>query len=186
MPRLRASVSAPRPLSCAGIRIARRPSYSGLYLGRGASHASPSRPLASQTGRGLSPENTGYVYYHISAYWQVHRKQEAMGALRYLYALSRDVSRAADESILARARERGLLEIALHNPRDVTTDRHHIVDDYPYGGGAGMVMKPEPLFTAVEAARALAHRWADHPAQSAGARLQQEIARALAGEPRLR
>lgn len=55
-----------------------------------------------------------------------------------------------DESILARARERGLLEIALHNPRDVTTDRHHIVDDYPYGGGAGMVMKPEPLFTAVE------------------------------------
>ena len=57
-----------------------------------------------------------------------------------------------DESILARARERGLLEIALHNPRDVTTDRHHIVDDYPYGGGAGMVMKPEPLFAAVEAA----------------------------------
>jgi tRNA (guanine37-N1)-methyltransferase len=55
-----------------------------------------------------------------------------------------------DESILARARERGLVEILLHNPRDVTTDRHHIVDDYPYGGGAGMVMKPEPLFAAVE------------------------------------
>jgi tRNA (guanine37-N1)-methyltransferase len=56
-----------------------------------------------------------------------------------------------DESILARARARGLVEILLHNPRDVTTDRHHIVDDYPYGGGAGMVMKPEPLFAAVEA-----------------------------------
>jgi tRNA (guanine37-N1)-methyltransferase len=55
-----------------------------------------------------------------------------------------------DESIIARARERGLVEIALHNPRDVTTDRHHVVDDYPYGGGAGMVMKPEPIFTAVE------------------------------------
>jgi tRNA (guanine37-N1)-methyltransferase len=55
-----------------------------------------------------------------------------------------------DESILARARERGLIEVALHNPRDVTTDRHHVVDDYPYGGGAGMVMKPEPLFEAVE------------------------------------
>ncbi|HLJ80334.1 MAG TPA: tRNA (guanosine(37)-N1)-methyltransferase TrmD, partial [Ktedonobacterales bacterium] len=55
------------------------------------------------------------------------------------------------ESILARAQARGLLEIVLHNPRDVTTDRHHIVDDYPYGGGAGMVMKPEPLFAAVEA-----------------------------------
>ncbi len=55
-----------------------------------------------------------------------------------------------DESIIARARERGLVEINAWNPRDVTTDRHHIVDDYPYGGGAGMVMKPGPIFTAVE------------------------------------
>jgi tRNA (guanine37-N1)-methyltransferase len=55
-----------------------------------------------------------------------------------------------DESIIARARERGLVEINTWNPRDVTTDRHHIVDDYPYGGGAGMVMKPDPIFTAVE------------------------------------
>ncbi len=54
------------------------------------------------------------------------------------------------ESMLKRAQERGLLSIALHNIRDVTTDKHHIVDDYPYGGGAGMVMKPEPIFTAVE------------------------------------
>jgi tRNA (guanine37-N1)-methyltransferase len=56
-----------------------------------------------------------------------------------------------DESIIARARARGLVEIALHNPRDATSDRHHVVDDYPYGGGAGMVMKPDPLFAAVEA-----------------------------------
>src|SRR5205085_11682207 len=55
------------------------------------------------------------------------------------------------ESILKRAQEQGLLSIALHNIRDATTDKHHIVDDYPYGGGAGMVMKPEPIFTAVEA-----------------------------------
>ena len=55
-----------------------------------------------------------------------------------------------DESIIARARERGLVEINAWNPREVTTDRHHIVDDYPYGGGAGMVMKPDPIFTAVE------------------------------------
>ncbi|MDQ6659339.1 MAG: tRNA (guanosine(37)-N1)-methyltransferase TrmD [Chloroflexota bacterium] len=55
------------------------------------------------------------------------------------------------ESILKRAQERGLLSIALHNIRDATTDKHHIVDDYPYGGGAGMVMKPEPIFAAVEA-----------------------------------
>ncbi|MBA2287234.1 MAG: tRNA (guanosine(37)-N1)-methyltransferase TrmD [Ktedonobacteraceae bacterium] len=54
------------------------------------------------------------------------------------------------ESILKRARERELLSIALHNIRDATTDKHHVVDDYPYGGGAGMVMKPEPVFAAVE------------------------------------
>src|ERR1700738_2430308 len=54
------------------------------------------------------------------------------------------------ESILKRAQERGLLSIALHNIRDATTDKHHVVDDYPYGGGAGMVMKPEPIFSAVE------------------------------------
>ena len=54
------------------------------------------------------------------------------------------------ESILKRAQERGLLSIALHDIRAATTDKHHVVDDYPYGGGAGMVMKPEPLFAAVE------------------------------------
>lgn len=54
------------------------------------------------------------------------------------------------ESILKRAQEQGLLSIALHNIRDATTDKHHIVDDYPYGGGAGMVMKPDPIFTSVE------------------------------------
>ena len=55
------------------------------------------------------------------------------------------------ESIIKRAQERGLLDIALHDIRTITTDRHHVVDDYPYGGGAGMVMKPEPTFNAIEA-----------------------------------
>ncbi|HEX5158636.1 MAG TPA: tRNA (guanosine(37)-N1)-methyltransferase TrmD [Ktedonobacterales bacterium] len=87
-----------------------------------------------------------------------------------------------DESILARARERGLLEIALHNPRDVTTDRHHIVDDYPYGGGAGMVMKPEPLFTAVEQARVTGPIILLSPQ---GRVFSQQIARELATEPRI-
>jgi tRNA (guanine37-N1)-methyltransferase len=54
-------------------------------------------------------------------------------------------------SLLGRARERGLLDIRLHDPRDWTTDRHRAVDDTPFGGGAGMVMMPEPLFAAVEA-----------------------------------
>lgn len=55
------------------------------------------------------------------------------------------------ESILKRAQEQGLLSITLHNIRDATSDKHHVVDDYPYGGGAGMVMKPDPLFASVEA-----------------------------------
>jgi tRNA (guanine37-N1)-methyltransferase len=56
-----------------------------------------------------------------------------------------------EESILKRAQEQGLLSCALHNIRDATTDKHHVVDDYPYGGGAGMVLKPGPVFAAVEA-----------------------------------
>lgn len=61
-----------------------------------------------------------------------------------------------DASIIARGRQAGAIEIALHNPRDYTTDRHRVVDDYAYGGGPGMVMKPEPLFECVEAVRAMA------------------------------
>ena len=53
-------------------------------------------------------------------------------------------------SIIARARERGLVDIRLHDIRAYTHDKHHVVDDYPYGGGAGMVLKPEPLFEAVD------------------------------------
>ena len=53
------------------------------------------------------------------------------------------------ESIITRALERGLVEVNLHDIRDYTTDRHRSVDDYPYGGGYGMVMKPEPIFDAV-------------------------------------
>jgi tRNA (guanine37-N1)-methyltransferase len=53
-------------------------------------------------------------------------------------------------SILGRALEAGLITVNLHNLRDYTTDRHRTTDDEPYGGGGGMVMKPEPIFTAVE------------------------------------
>jgi tRNA (guanine37-N1)-methyltransferase len=53
-------------------------------------------------------------------------------------------------SILQRAQQRALLEVQLHNIRDWAPDRHHITDDEPYGGGGGMVMKPEPIFAAVE------------------------------------
>ncbi len=55
-----------------------------------------------------------------------------------------------EASMIKRARRNNLLEIDLHNIRNWTTDRHHTTDDTPYGGGGGMVMKPEPVFAAVE------------------------------------
>ena len=54
-------------------------------------------------------------------------------------------------SLLGRAHERGLVDVRVHDPREHTTDQHRSVDDTPFGGGAGMVMTPEPLFEAVEA-----------------------------------
>jgi tRNA (guanine37-N1)-methyltransferase len=57
----------------------------------------------------------------------------------------------AREGIVARAHERGVVDVAVHDLRDFTTDRHRVVDDAPFGGGPGMVLKPEPFF------RALAH-----------------------------
>jgi len=63
-----------------------------------------------------------------------------------------------EESIVRRGRDRGLLDIRVHDLRGWTTDRHRVTDDAPYGGGAGMVMKPEPMFAAVEALKA------EHPA----------------------
>lgn len=55
-----------------------------------------------------------------------------------------------ETSILKRARERVLIDVRIHNIRDYTHDKHHTTDDTPYGGGGGMVMKPEPVFEAVE------------------------------------
>jgi tRNA (guanine37-N1)-methyltransferase len=55
-----------------------------------------------------------------------------------------------DTSILNRARQKGLIDVRVHNIRDYTHDKHHTTDDTSYGGGGGMVMKPEPVFEAVE------------------------------------
>src|SRR5437870_6168543 len=55
-----------------------------------------------------------------------------------------------DESIVKRARAEGLLDLAIHNSRDYSHDRHRTVDDKPFGGGPGMLLKPEPIFEAVE------------------------------------
>ena len=58
------------------------------------------------------------------------------------------------EGVVGRARASGLIDIVVHNLRDYTTDKHHVVDDVPFGGGPGMVMKPAPFFAALAAIRA--------------------------------
>src|SRR5437660_6933716 len=54
------------------------------------------------------------------------------------------------EGVIGRAVERRILDVKVHDLRDFTTDRHRVVDDVPYGGGPGMVLKPEPLFRALD------------------------------------
>jgi tRNA (guanine37-N1)-methyltransferase len=71
-----------------------------------------------------------------------------------------------DDSIVMRAREAGIVSLALHNVRDYAEGKHAVTDDYPYGGGGGMVMKPEPIFRAVESVLGLAARAATESSDS--------------------
>lgn len=91
-------------------------------------------------------------------------------------------------SLIGKARQDGLLELNVHDLRDFTTDRHRTVDDTPYGGGAGMVMKPEPWAQALSAV-AGAGTGAEKPVlivpSPAGERFTQATAHELAGEDRL-
>jgi tRNA (guanine37-N1)-methyltransferase len=88
-----------------------------------------------------------------------------------------------DESIIKRARDNGILDLQIHNLRDWTHDRHKTVDDRPFGGGPGMVLKPEPLFAAVET---LALPGTKVILMSpSGRQFTQEIARELAGREHL-
>jgi tRNA (guanine37-N1)-methyltransferase len=88
------------------------------------------------------------------------------------------------ESMMKRAQEKGIVELEIHNLRDWTTDKHHVVDDAPVGGGQGMVMKPEPIFAAVED---LKHRTSNTQHQAAkviltspaGRRFNQGLAKQL-------
>lgn len=91
-----------------------------------------------------------------------------------------------NESILKRAREKRLLTVTVRNIRDYTGDKHKTADDSPYGGGAGMVLKPEPIFKAFEALKT------EHPGEEfltillspQGRLLDQKRAEALSGERR--
>ena len=109
------------------------------------------------------------------------------------------------ESMMKRAQEGGALDLQIHDLRDWTTDKHHVVDDAPFGGGQGMVMKAEPIFSAVEELRGAirktsnAERSRSNAEQSesenlnpkiilmspAGRRLNQQMATRLSREPHL-
>jgi tRNA (guanine37-N1)-methyltransferase len=87
------------------------------------------------------------------------------------------------QSLLGRAIEQGLVEVRVHDLRERATDRHRTVDDEAYGGGPGMVMKPEPWFAAVEALDP--DRGRVLLLSPAGRRLDQALVRELAAEPHL-
>ena len=91
---------------------------------------------------------------------------------------------ALTAGVVGRAREAGVIEVGTVNPRDFTSDRHRTVDDNPYGGGPGMVMKPEPLLAAIDQAAGTppAHRILLSPA---GAPLTQQRVKELAQLPHL-
>lgn len=93
---------------------------------------------------------------------------------------------AFEESIIKRAREAGLVTMALHDIREYAQGRHRVTDDTPYGGGGGMIMKPEPIFAAVEAV--LGQEAGSVPVillTPQGRLFSQKIARELSRQPRL-
>jgi tRNA (guanine37-N1)-methyltransferase len=85
-----------------------------------------------------------------------------------------------DESIIMRARKKGLLDLQIHDLRNWTHDRHRTVDDKPFGGGPGMLMKPEPLFEAVESLKR--EKTKVILLSPSGRKFSQEIARELSQE----
>lgn len=95
------------------------------------------------------------------------------------------VDHAARFGVIGRARERGLMRLVLWNPRDFTCDRHRTVDDRPYGGGPGMVMKVQPLRDAIRAAKAAGEAAPVVYLSPQGRRLDQAAVKRFAGMKRL-
>ena len=88
-----------------------------------------------------------------------------------------------NESIMKRAQKNGIVDLYIHNLRDWTTDKHHVADDAPFGGGQGMVMKPGPIFAAVEELRNQTSKVV--LMSPAGRRFDQQMAAQLSGESHL-
>jgi tRNA (guanine37-N1)-methyltransferase len=88
-----------------------------------------------------------------------------------------------NESIMKRAQKNEIVDLYIHNLRDWTTDKHHVADDAPFGGGQGMVMKPEPIFAAVEELRNQTSKVV--LMSPPGRRFDQQMAAQLSGESHL-
>ena len=96
------------------------------------------------------------------------------------------IEQALAAGVVGRAIERGTLDVMVHDLRDFTTDRHRVVDDVPYGGGPGMVLKPEPLFRALDAIEAMRRQPAGVLLTSPqGTLFTQAVAERLSRQPHL-
>jgi len=136
----------------------------------------------------IDPNRPPTIILYPSQTVQVNRRYQMKIDIVTLFP---EICRAPlSESMMKRAQEKGIVEFHIHNLRGWTTDKHHVVDDAPFGGGQGMVMKPEPIFAAVED---LKQRRADSERQAlkivlmspAGRRLDQELAAELSQESHL-
>jgi len=87
------------------------------------------------------------------------------------------------ESLLKKALDKGILQVRIRNLRDFTEDKHRMTDDYPYGGGAGMVMKPEPIIRAVEEIKAQHSEARSVLLTPQGNLFHQEMAREMSAHP---
>jgi len=136
----------------------------------------------------IDPNRPPTIILYPSQTVQVNRRYQMKIDIVTLFP---EICRAPlSESMMKRAQEKGIVELHIHNLRDWTTDKHHVVDDAPFGGGQGMVMKPEPIFAAVED---LKQRRANSERRAlkivlmspAGRRLDQELAAELSQESHL-
>src|SRR5712664_3007153 len=126
-------------------------------------------------------ERVGINGGEAAYFW--HRVRTTRSTMKIdILTLFPEICRAPlSESMMKRAQENKIVDLRIHNLRDWTTDKHHIVDDAPFGGGQGMVMKPEPIFAAVEDLRNQASRVV--LMSPAGHRFDQQMATQLSREP---
>ena len=135
----------------------------------------------------IDPNRSPTIILYTSKPVQVNRPYQMKVDILTLFP---EICRAPlNESMMKRAQEKEIVNVHIHNLRDWTTDKHHVVDDVPFGGGQGMVMKPEPIFAAVEDLQQTSNLKAQTSKvilmSPAGRRLNQQLATELSQESHL-